>query len=137
MTAKSPPPCTGAGDTQTNKYCLPYSLKVAEERRFLSILSNQVRVFSTFQDIWKKRRPESLVQSTAVWLPDFFMPQCTHQGSDCLNALIQSPSAAQPGQLQPPSLKESLHHLIPLKSPQHILSQERIREQGSASRAWE
>lgn len=44
------------------------------------------------------------------------MPQCTHQGSDCLKALIQSLSAAQPGQLQPPSLKESLHHLILLRS---------------------
>lgn len=98
---------------------------------------DQVQVFSTFQDIWKKRRPESPVQSTAVWLPGFFMPQCTHQGSDCLKALIQSPSAAQPSQLQPPSLKESLHHLILLKSPQHILSQERIWEQGSPSRAWE
>lgn len=61
------------------------------------------------------------------WLPEFFMPQCTCQGSDGLKALIQSPPAAQPRQLQPPSLKKSLlqslslRHLILLKK--HILSQ--------------
>lgn len=121
-------------DSQTNRCCLPYSLKAAEEIPLpLKVIQSKFlapyAVFHTFRDTWKNWRPESPLQGdSTVWLPEFFMPQCSCQGSDCLKALIQFPlQQPKPSQLQPPSLKKSLlqrlspHHFILLKK--HILSQ--------------
>lgn len=129
-------------DIQTNRCCLPYSLKAAEERDSLSrgypvhVFSTicsishfprhleelETRIFTSAHSSLAARILHALVQESGEWLP---------QNS---NSVTVPTAAAQP------SLKKSLlqmfnlHHHILLKKG--TLSQKTIPVQGPASRAW-
>lgn len=74
------------------------------------------------------------------WLPEFFMPQCTCQGSDGLKALIQSPpcSPAQTASTTLPKEKPPAESQPPSPHPTEKTHTEpkRIPVQGPAARAW-
>lgn len=138
VTVKSPPLCTKTGDTQTNKSCLPYSLKAAEERRFLSISRWSGPSFWHFpryleeMETWIPSSEHSSLAARILHAPAHTsgerLPQSTNSVPLCSPAWPASttlPKGKPPAEVQAPSphpTKKSVTHTAPEKNPSAKLS---------------